>query len=137
MSLNVVLTIVAMLVLNGFFAAYELALASVRVDRLKLLTDQKRRGAATALRMKNRMEGSLAVVQLGITLVGAIAAAAGGASVDENFAPLLEQQLGVSARRAATIALVGFVIPLAAISLFVIYLAVHEYRLLRKHLPTH
>ena len=34
------------------------------------------RGAVTALRMKNRMEGSLAVVQLGITLVGAIDAAA-------------------------------------------------------------
>jgi CBS domain containing-hemolysin-like protein len=34
MSLSVVLTILAMLVLNGIFAAYELALASVRVDRL-------------------------------------------------------------------------------------------------------
>jgi putative hemolysin len=119
MSLNVVLTIAVMLVLNGIFAAYELALASVRLDRLKLLSDQKRRGAATALKMKNRMEGSLAVVQLGITLVGAIAAAAGGASVDENFAPLLQQQLGVSDRLADSIALVLFVIPLAAITIVI------------------
>ena len=73
MSLTVLLTIAGMLVLNGIFAAYELALASVRVDRLKYLVERHRRGAATAVRMKNRMEGSLAVVQLGITLVGAIA----------------------------------------------------------------
>ena len=46
MSLTVVLIIVAMLLLNGVFAAYELALASVRLDRLKVLADQKRRGAA-------------------------------------------------------------------------------------------
>ena len=66
MSLTVVLTILAMLFLNGIFAAYELALASVRLDRLKVLAEKKRRGAATALRMKNRMEGSLAVDRSGL-----------------------------------------------------------------------
>jgi putative hemolysin len=119
MSLSVLLTIAAMLVLNGIFAAYELALASVRVDRLKFLAEKHRRGAATALRMKNRMEGSLAVVQLGITLVGAIAAAAGGASVHANLSPNIAQLLGVSARIADVIALVCLVIPLAAVTIVV------------------
>lgn len=117
MSLTVVLTILAMLLLNGIFAAYELALASVRVGRLKILAESKRRGAATALRMKNRMEGSLAVVQVGITVVGAIAAAAGGASVDENFAPWIEETLHVSNRVADVIALACLVIPLSAITI--------------------
>src|SRR5688572_31542053 len=103
MSLTVVLIIVTMLLLNGFFAAYELALASVRLDRLKMLTEQKRRGAATALRMKNRMEGSLAVVQLGITVVGAIAAATGGASVHEKFTPVIASALQVPERFAHAI----------------------------------
>jgi putative hemolysin len=119
MSLTVLLTIAGMLVLNGVFAAYELALASVRVDRLKYLAERHRRGAATALRMKNRMEGSLAVVQLGITLVGAIAAAAGGASVDEHFSPILAQTFGLSDRLADFIALVLFVVPLAALTIVI------------------
>jgi putative hemolysin len=119
MSPTVALTILAMLVLNGVFAAYELALASVRLERLRVLAEGKRRGAATALRMKERMEGSLAVVQLGITLVGAIAAAAGGASVAEHFAPHIESAIGVSDRMADFIALVCLVIPLAAITIVI------------------
>ena len=119
MSLAVILTILAMLLLNGIFAAYELALASVRVDRLKILAEKHRRGAATALRMKNRMEGSLAVVQLGITLVGAIAAAAGGASIGENLAPVLQEHLQLSPGVAKFTALVCLVIPLAAMTIVI------------------
>jgi putative hemolysin len=119
MSLAVALTILAMLLLNGVFAAYELALASVRVDRLRLLVEQKRRGAPTALRMKNRMEGSLAVVQLGITVVGAIAAATGGASVDEKFSPVVQKYLGLSPQLADGVALICFVVPLSALTIVI------------------
>lgn len=119
MSLTVVLTIVSMLVLNALFAAYELALASARVDRLRLLAERKRPGAAIALRMKNRMEGSLAVVQLGITLVGAIAAATGGASMDDSLAPQLRQWTGFSPQVAEVLALILFVVPLSAITIVV------------------
>ena len=119
MSVSALLIIFAMLLLNGIFAAYELALASVRTSRLKILSEQHRRGAATALRMKNRMEGSLAVVQLGITLVGAIAAATGGASVDERLSPVFARLLGVSDRTADVLALISFVIPLAAVTIVI------------------
>ncbi|MDX1944772.1 MAG: hemolysin family protein [Pirellulaceae bacterium] len=119
MSLTVVLTILGMLILNGIFAAYELALASVRPNRLRALVDQKRRGAVTALRMKNRMEGSLAVVQLGITVVGAIAAATGGASVDESLAPMFQRWLGISGTFADVLAVGCFVIPLSAVTIVI------------------
>jgi magnesium and cobalt exporter, CNNM family len=120
MSLTVALTILAMLLLNGVFAAYELALASVRAERLKFLVERKRRGAAIALRMKNRMEGSLAVVQLGITLVGAIAAATGGANVDEGLAPLILRTLpGISQKMSEILALACFVLPLAAVTIVI------------------
>jgi putative hemolysin len=69
--------------------------------------------------MKNRMEGSLAVVQLGITLVGAIAAAAGGANIDERFAPVLQQRLGVSETIADVLALICFVVPLSAVTIVI------------------
>jgi putative hemolysin len=118
MSLTTLLVILAMLLLNALFAAYELALASVRVDRLKHLAEQRRRGAATALRMKNRMEGSLAVVQLGITLVGAIAAATGGASAEQDLGPWLKDALQLPNEQLADVlALVIVVIPLAAITI--------------------
>ena len=73
MSLTVFLIIFAMLLLNGVFAGYELALASVRTERLRHMVEQRRPGAPTALRMKNRMEKSLAVVQLGLTVCSSIA----------------------------------------------------------------
>ncbi|MFN0020888.1 MAG: hemolysin family protein [Pirellulaceae bacterium] len=117
MSLTVLAIIIAMLLLNGVFAAYELALASVRTERLKQMVEQRRRGAALALRMKNRMEASLAVVQLGITLVGAIAAAAGGADAEEKLVPLIEKHLGLSPHMADILALTCLVIPLAAVTI--------------------
>ena len=118
MSLTTLLVIVAMLLLNALFAAYELALASVRVDRLRHLAEQRRRGAATALRMKNRMEGSLAVVQLGITLVGAIAAATGGASAEQDLGPWLKSALALQSEHLADfLALAIIVIPLSAITI--------------------
>jgi putative hemolysin len=83
------LIIAAMILLNSVFAAYELALASVSLARLQVLAGEHRWGARSALAMKGAIEGSLAVVQLGITLVGVIAAATGGAEAQEDLAPLI------------------------------------------------
>lgn len=119
MSLSVLLTILVMLLLNGMLAAYEIALASVRLDRLKTLVERKRPGAVAALRMKGRMEGSLAVVQLGITLVGAIAAATGGASAEESIAPLLEKGWHLTPYWADVLAVTLVVLPLSAVTIVV------------------
>lgn len=118
MSLTTLLVILCMLLLNALFAAYELALATARVDRLRAGAERRRRGAATALKMKLRMEGSLAVVQLGITFVGAIAAATGGASAEERIAPWLKLQLGIQSEPLADfLAIVLVVLPLSAITI--------------------
>src|SRR5947207_3360926 len=119
MSLTVVLTILVMVVLTAVFAAYELALVSVRIGRLKSLVEQKRRGAALALRMKERMEGSLAVAQLGMTVSAMIAAATGGASVEEKLSPWIVTQLGVSNRVADILALICVVVPLSALTVVI------------------
>jgi putative hemolysin len=116
MSLTVVLTILAMVLLTAVFAAYELALASVRPGRLKMLAEQKRRGAGTALRMKENIEKSLAAAQLGMTLTAVIAAATGGASVEEKLSPLIKQYFHLPEPYDDVVALICFVIPLAAIT---------------------
>lgn len=71
--------IAAMVLFNGVFAGYEIALAAVTVARLHVLVGENRSGAKAALYMKQNMEASLAAVQVAITLFGAIAAAIGGA----------------------------------------------------------
>src|SRR6476660_7498504 len=108
MSLTVALTVLGMVLLTAIFAAYELALASVRPGRLKALAEQKRRGAATALLMKERIELSLAAAQLGMTLTAVIAAATGGASVEEKFAPFIRDRFHVAEHLADIIALICF-----------------------------
>lgn len=99
------IVILAMIGLNSLFAGYEIALASVSIARLKVLVRENRRGARAALLMKENMEASLAVVQLGITLVGAIAAATGGAGAEAILAPLLSDRLGLSAGTAKILAI--------------------------------
>jgi putative hemolysin len=103
--------------INSVFAAYELGLASVTVARLKLLAQEKRPGAAAALYMKENMEASLAVVQLGITLAGAVAAAVGGAGAEESLAPLLRDRLNLSPGFADFLSIVLVVLPLTAVTI--------------------
>lgn len=107
-----ILVMLAMIGINSILAAYEIALASITLSRLHVLVKEGRQGAQAALYMKENMEGSLAVVQLGITLVGAIAAATGGAGAEEQLSPLLQNSLGISEGLAEVVAVACVVIPL-------------------------
>ena len=110
---------VAMIGINSVFAAYEIALASVSLAQLRRLADDHRSGAKVALYMKQNMEASLAVVQLGITLVGAIAAAVGGTGAAEDVAPALMGRLGVSEGTAEILAIALVVVPLTVVTIVV------------------
>ncbi|HRF00338.1 MAG TPA: hemolysin family protein [Pirellulaceae bacterium] len=107
----------AMILFNGVFAAYEIALASISAARLHALVGTRVRGAASAEYMKRNMEGSLAGVQLGITLVGAVAAAVGGAGAEEKIAPLLQRTFGLSSGIADLLAIATVVAPLTVVTI--------------------
>jgi len=111
------LIIGVMLVFNAIFTAFEMALASVSQARLLVLVDQKRAGAASALYLKERLGSSLAVAQVGITLAGAIAAATGGAGVQESIAPRLHEAWQLSHNAAQALAVIFCVIPLSAVTI--------------------
>ncbi|HET8938121.1 MAG TPA: hemolysin family protein [Polyangiales bacterium] len=81
--------IVMLILANGVFAGAEIALVSVRTTRLQERADQGSQAARTALGFKHKLESLLATVQVGITVVGATAAAVGGASASDLLAPLL------------------------------------------------
>ncbi len=112
-----ILVMLAMIGVNSILAAYEIGLASISLSRLHVLIRENQSGAKAAVYMKQNMEGSLAVVQLGITLVGAIAAATGGAGAEEMLVPQLRESLGISAGLAEMLAIAFVVIPLTVVTI--------------------
>ena len=107
----------AMLVLNAIFAAYEMGLASITKVRLTILLNDRKRGAVDAIFMKDRMEASLAIIQVGITIVGVVAAASGGAGVKDTFSPYVQQQWGLSETLSDILVLALLVIPLTFVTI--------------------
>ncbi len=83
--------IVLLILLNGFFSGAEIAVVSVRKTRLKELVEQGGGSARAVARLREQPEQFLATVQIGITVVGAAAAAYGGASLAVKLEPLLRR----------------------------------------------
>ena len=81
--------IVLLILANGFLAAAEMAIVSARKGRLEQQAHAGQRGAAAALDLAENPNRFLSTVQIGITLIGTLAAAFGGASL----AQALESQL--------------------------------------------
>ncbi|WCL50918.1 hemolysin family protein [Leptospira sp. GIMC2001] len=106
-----------MILLNGIFAGYEIALASVNLGRLKVLSEANVPGSKSALDMKLRMEASLAVVQIGITLAGAIAAATSGVSAKELITPAILNWIDIRESVADFLAIAIVVIPLTSVTI--------------------
>lgn len=77
--------------LNGLFAMAELAIVSARRERLQMLADSGNSGAVVALRMSQEPTNLLSTVQVGITLIGILAGAFGGARLTAELADLLAQ----------------------------------------------
>ncbi len=78
-----------LLVLNGIFAMAEIAVVSSRKARLKKLADEGSTRASVALALANSPDRFLSTVQIGITLVGVLAGAFGGATLSDEFEPVI------------------------------------------------
>jgi putative hemolysin len=78
--------ILLLFIANGVFAMTEMAMVSSRKSRLRLLADSGNGGARTALKLADEPNRFLPSVQVGITLVGLLAGAFGGATLAEEIA---------------------------------------------------
>jgi putative hemolysin len=85
-----IVIILALTLLNGVFAMSELAVVSSRKARLQGMADQGVRGAKGALRLIDNPGRFLSTVQIGITMVGVIAGAYGGATLGGRFGSWLD-----------------------------------------------
>ncbi len=86
-----VLLIIALVLINGLFAMTEIALISSRKARLQSRAEEGDRGARAALRLVETPTRFLSTVQIGITLVGILSGAIGGATLSRQLAGLLGQ----------------------------------------------
>src|SRR5688500_16860747 len=73
--------LVLLIIFNGLLSLSELAIISARKARLQQMADEGNKGAAQALRLAGSPGQFLSTVQIGITLVGILAGAFGGATV--------------------------------------------------------
>lgn len=89
MLLTELLVILALTVANAFFAGAEIAIVAVRKGRVEQLAEKGQSGARAVLSLRSDPERFLATVQVGVTVVGATAAAFGGASIAKKVEPLL------------------------------------------------
>jgi putative hemolysin len=86
-----ILLIVLLAVFNGVLAMSEIALVSARKVRLRQRAEAGDRGARAALELASSPGRLLSTVQIGITLVGILAGAFGGATLAEELAERLAQ----------------------------------------------
>lgn len=84
-----ILMILFLILLNGLLAMSEFAVVTARKNRLQERANRGDRGASAALELAREPTDFLASVQIGITLVGVLAGAFGGATVAQALAARL------------------------------------------------
>lgn len=84
------LVILLLIILNGILAMSEIAVVSARKTRLQQWANEGDGRARTALELANAPNQFLATIQIGITLVGILAGAFGGATIASKLASGLE-----------------------------------------------
>lgn len=116
--LQELLIVLALILANGFFSGAEMAIVASRRGRLRQMADQGDARAATALELASNPDRFLPTVQIGITLVGTLAAAYGGDRLVGDVAAWLAAHAPPPIAAASqTIALTIFVMLLSFVTL--------------------
>jgi putative hemolysin len=113
-----IVIVVLCLAINAFIAGAEMAFVAVNRPSLRELVRQGHRDAQKLLGLRERPERTLAVMQIGITLVAAMAGAVGGAGAEAQLSPLV-QNLGLPEHAANTVAIGLVVVPLTYLTVVI------------------
>ena len=116
--LTELLIVLVLILANGFFSGAEMAIVASRRGRLRQLADAGDAAARAALELASSPDRFLPTVQIGITLVGTLAAAYGGDHLVDDFAGWIERHAPPALAGASrTIALTVFVMGLSFVTL--------------------
>lgn len=113
-----VFLILFLILANGFFAGSEIAIISSRKSRIKHLMERGDRRADVVYKLQNEPDNFIATVQVGITVVGMLAGAIGGATAIEALKPFLQQiPVGIIQKGSTPIAIAIVVLIISYLSL--------------------
>jgi len=107
-----------LVLLNGVFSMAEMAMVSSRKARLRHRAAEGRYGAEVALNLRENPHDFLSTVQIGITLIGTLAGAFGGATIAEELAAYLQRFPSISAH-SETISISGVVLAISYLTLVI------------------
>ncbi len=108
------LIIFLLILLNGFFAASEISLISLRKSRVRHLVKSGNAKARRIQKLQEEPERFLATIQTGVTLIGTLAATLGGVIAIERIKPVFASLPFDFVRKAAEPLAVGVVVSLIA-----------------------
>lgn len=116
-TIAVELIVIFFLILaNGFFSGSELAIISARKSTIARLVAEGNSRAMVVEKLQNDPHRFLATVQIGVTVVGSLASAVGGATAVEYLKPLLDSAPYELVREASEPISIGLVV--AVVSYF-------------------
>ncbi|MBK8201291.1 MAG: HlyC/CorC family transporter [Bdellovibrionales bacterium] len=114
-----VIIILICLAINALLAAYEMAFVSIPRAELRALSRSGNKHAKILINLRESPERTLSIIQIGITMVGAIAAAVAGAGSGETIEPYLIQTFLLSERSAEALSLFLVVLPITYLSVVI------------------
>lgn len=113
------LIVVLGLAFNAILSCIEMAFVTVSRPHIKQLALKGSAPAQRVLALKANPERVLSVIQIGITLVGIVSAAVGGAGASEYLEPILKNRFGASEKAAEILSIVLVVLPLTYLSVVI------------------
>jgi len=82
--------IALLILLNGYLAGTEIAVVTAKKSHIKEMAERGKKNAEVFLRLKEEPDRFLATIQIGITVVGVLASAVGGATAIEVLKPAIQ-----------------------------------------------
>lgn len=114
-----IILIAVCLLLNAVLSGTEMAFVTVSRPRLRELARAGDPAAQKNLALRDNPERTLSIIQVGITLVGALAAAVGGAGAEEALQPFFQTTLGVGEPLSEFLSILTVVVPITYLSVVV------------------
>jgi putative hemolysin len=106
------LVVAVCLFLNALLAAAEIAFVTLTRAEVREIAKSGKKAATTLFELRENPERTLSVMQIGISLVGALAAAVGGEQASADIVPYLLDNFTLGLNTARVIAIISVVIPL-------------------------
>lgn len=88
--LHEIFLISILILFNGYLSGTEIAVVTARKSRIQQMAESGKRNAKIFLKLKEEPDRFLATIQIGITTVGVLASAVGGATAVTIIKPLLQ-----------------------------------------------